>query len=76
LLAVQQVTGVRYNYRLICGSVFEFFPTPSVLAVILAKRSQNYPSMPQMSQGGFGVTELRFSASYPSHHLGYLLTFL
>jgi hypothetical protein len=49
---------------LICGSVFEFFPAPSMMVVIILSRgSQNYPSVAPMSQGGFGVMEVRLSAS-------------
>jgi hypothetical protein len=41
-----------------------FFPVPSVMAVIiLARSSQNYPSVAPLSQGGFGVMEVRLSAS-------------
>jgi hypothetical protein len=44
----------------------EFFPVPSVMAVIiLARSSQNYPRVSPVSQGGFGVMEVRLSASVP-----------
>jgi hypothetical protein len=46
------------------GSVFEFFPVPSVTAVIvLARSSQGYPSVAPKSQWGFGITEVRISTS-------------
>jgi hypothetical protein len=51
---------------LIWESVFEFFPAPSVIAIIiLARSSQNYPRVALMSQGSFGVMKVRLSASVP-----------
>jgi hypothetical protein len=47
------------------------------MAVIsLSRSSQSYPGVPLTSQGGFGVTEVRLSALYPSHHLGSFTGFL
>jgi hypothetical protein len=64
LVSVLGLTAVKYNKRLICGSVFEFCLTPSVTAVIiLARSSQSYSGMAPTSQGGFEVMEVRFSAS-------------
>jgi hypothetical protein len=38
----------------------------SVMVVIILDRgSQSYPGVAPTSQGGFGVTEVRFSASIP-----------
>jgi hypothetical protein len=66
LLAVQPVIAIGCNWTLICVSVFEFFPAPSLKAdIILARSSQNYPKVAPTSQGGFGVMELRLSASIP-----------
>jgi hypothetical protein len=48
------------------GQSLNFFPVPSVTAVIiLARSSQSYSGVAPTSQGGFGVTELRLSASIP-----------
>jgi hypothetical protein len=48
-----------------------FFPVPSLTAVIiLARSSQIYPIVAPISQGGFGVTEVRLPASIPSRHIG------
>jgi hypothetical protein len=48
------------------GQSFNFFPGPSVMVVIILDRgSQSYPGVAPTSQGGFGVTEVRFSASIP-----------
>jgi hypothetical protein len=33
--------------------------------IILARSSQNYPSVAPISQGSFGVTELRLATSVP-----------
>jgi hypothetical protein len=47
-------------------SVFECFPAPSVMVVIiLARGSQSYPSAAPASQGGVGITVVRLSASIP-----------
>jgi hypothetical protein len=48
------------------GQSLNFFLAPNLTAVIiLARSSQNYPSVTTMSQGGFGVMELRLSTSVP-----------
>jgi hypothetical protein len=48
------------------GQSLNFFPAPNLTKVIiLARISQNYPSVVPASQGGFGVMELRLSASIP-----------
>jgi hypothetical protein len=37
-----------------CGSVFEWFFAPNMMAIIiLARSSKNYPSEALISQGGF-----------------------
>jgi hypothetical protein len=47
-------------------SVFEIFPAPSLMVVIILDRSsQNYPNVASMSQGAFVVTEFRLSALVP-----------
>jgi hypothetical protein len=49
---------------MICGSGFEFFAAPNVVVVIiLARGSESYAGVALTSQGGFGVTEDRLSAS-------------
>jgi hypothetical protein len=48
----------------VCQS--EFFLAPSVMAVIiLARGNQSNPGVAPTSQGGFGVMEVRLSASIP-----------
>jgi hypothetical protein len=55
------------------GQSLNFFPEPSLMVlIILDKGSQSYPGVAPISQGGFGATEVRLSASVPSHHLGSL----
>jgi hypothetical protein len=46
--------------------VFEFFPSPNLtVVIILARSSQNYPSVASTPQDGFGVMEFVFSAFIP-----------
>jgi hypothetical protein len=46
------------------GQSLNFFPAPSVMAVIILTRgSQSEPGVAPTSQGGFRVTEFRLSAS-------------
>jgi hypothetical protein len=53
------------------GQSLNFFPKPSVMAVIiLARGSQSYPGVGPTLQGVFGVMEVRLSLLYPSCHIG------
>jgi hypothetical protein len=48
------------------GQSLHFFHAPVVMAVIiLARSSQSYRGVAPISQGGFGVMEVRLSASIP-----------
>jgi hypothetical protein len=46
------------------GQPLNFFPVPNKMAVIiLARSSQNYPSVPPCLREVFGIKELKLSAS-------------
>jgi hypothetical protein len=73
LLTMQWVAAVRCNLRLIWGSVFEFFPAPNnncMAVIILARSSQNYPSVAPVSGSFLEPRSLGFLLVYPNHHLG------